>query len=81
MPLLEVRKSCRLVPLNNVILDDVAMLGECCPPGRDSSLNLLVLVFVIFRHHLCLRLVHLHTLISTFFQLIPVAFVLVDVVY
>ena len=22
------------------------MLGECCPPGRDSSLNLLVSVFV-----------------------------------
>ena len=22
------------------------MLGECCPSGRDSSLNLLVLVFV-----------------------------------
>ena len=22
------------------------MLGECCPSGRDSSLNLLVLIFV-----------------------------------
>ena len=30
----------------NVTLEDVAMLGECCPSGRDSSLNLLVLVFV-----------------------------------
>ena len=24
---------------------NVAVLGECCPPGRDSSLNLLVLAF------------------------------------
>ena len=26
--------------------EDAAVLGECCPPGRDSSLNLLVLIFV-----------------------------------
>ena len=31
---------------SNVTLEDVAMLGECCPSGRDSYLNLLVLVFV-----------------------------------
>ena len=31
---------------SNVTLEDVAVLGECCPSGRDSSLNLLVLVFV-----------------------------------
>ena len=29
---------------SNVILEDVAVLGECCPCGRDSSMNLLVLV-------------------------------------
>ena len=28
---------------SNVILEDVAVLGECCPSGRDSSLNILVL--------------------------------------
>ena len=33
-----------LQPCSNV--DDVAVLGECCPSGRDSSLNLLFLVFV-----------------------------------
>ena len=32
---------------SNVTLKDVAVLGECCPPGRDSSLNLMVLVFVL----------------------------------
>ena len=31
---------------SNVTLEDVAVLGECCPSGHDSSLNLLVLVFV-----------------------------------
>ena len=31
---------------SNVTLEDVTVLGECCPFGRDSSLNLLVLVFV-----------------------------------
>ena len=31
---------------SNVTLEDVAVLGECCPPSHDSSLNLLVLVFV-----------------------------------
>ena len=29
-----------------VTLEDVAVLGECCPSGHDSFLNLLVLVFV-----------------------------------
>ena len=77
----------------NVTLEDVAVLGECCPSGRDSSLNRLVLIFVscaaslsqvdvafkvldlsvadiywcvVFDHHLCLRLVHLQTLVFTF---------------
>ena len=31
---------------SNVTLEDVAVLGECCQTGRDSSLNLLVLVDV-----------------------------------
>ena len=31
----------------NVTLEDVVVLGECCPSGRDSSLNFLVLVFVL----------------------------------
>ena len=31
---------------SNVTLEDVAVLDECCPPGRGSSLNLLVLIFV-----------------------------------
>ena len=32
---------------SNVALEDVAVLGECCTfHDRDSSLNLLVLVFV-----------------------------------
>ena len=31
---------------SNVTLEDVAVLGECCPSSRDSSLNILVLVFV-----------------------------------
>ena len=77
----------------NVTIEDGAVLGECCPSGRDSSLNLFVFVFVsgavslsqideafnvldlsvvdvywcvIFHHHLCLRFVHLQTIISTF---------------
>jgi len=29
-----------------IILEDVAVLGECCPAGRDPSLNLLILTFV-----------------------------------
>ena len=39
--------SCRYVvdlrACSNVTVQDVAVLGECCAPGRDSSLNLLVL--------------------------------------
>ena len=31
---------------SSVTLEDAAVLGECCPTSRDSSLNLLVLVFV-----------------------------------
>ena len=31
---------------SNVTFEDVAVLGKCRPSGRDSSLNLLVLVFV-----------------------------------
>ena len=31
---------------SNVTLEDVALLSECCPSGYDSSLNLIVLVFV-----------------------------------
>ena len=78
----------------NVTYEDVAVLGECCLSGCDSSLNLLVLfcfisvavslsqvdvafnvldlsvvdIFwcVCFHHHLCLRLLHLQTLIVTF---------------
>ena len=30
---------------SSVTLEDVAVLGECCPSGRDS-LNLIVLVFI-----------------------------------
>ena len=44
-------KYARVVDLSlqacpSVTIEDVAVLGECCPSGRDSSLNLLVLVFV-----------------------------------
>ena len=48
MSLLEVRMNCRLVlqACSNVTLEDGAVLGECCPSARDSSLNLFVLVFV-----------------------------------
>ena len=31
---------------SNVSLEYVAVLGECCPSGRDSSLDLFVLVFI-----------------------------------
>ena len=31
---------------SNVTLEDVAVLVECCPSGRDSSLNLLVVAVV-----------------------------------
>ena len=31
---------------SNISLEYVAVLCECCPSGRDSSFNLLVLVFV-----------------------------------
>ena len=31
---------------SNVILEYVAVLGECCPTGRDPSLNLLIMAFV-----------------------------------
>ena len=31
---------------SNVTLEEVAVLGECCPSGRDLSLNLLVFVFI-----------------------------------
>ena len=31
---------------SSVTLEDVAVLGECCPSGRDSYLNRLVFVFV-----------------------------------
>ena len=39
--------NCRLVSSSsNVTLDDVAVITGCCPSSRDSSLDLLVLVFV-----------------------------------
>ena len=31
---------------SNVTLENVAVLGECCPAGRDSSLNRFVLVYI-----------------------------------
>ena len=31
---------------SNGTLEDVAVVGECCPSGHESSLNLLVLIFV-----------------------------------
>ena len=31
---------------SNVTLEDVAVLGKCCPSGGNSSVNLLLLVFV-----------------------------------
>ena len=31
---------------SNVTLEDVSVLGECCPSSPDSYLNLLVLVFI-----------------------------------
>ena len=35
-----------LLACSSVTLEYVAVLDDCCPPGRDSSLNFLVLVFV-----------------------------------
>ena len=59
MSLLEVCMSCRLVSSSifNIILEDVAVLGEYCTSGGGSSLNLLVLVFVsgtVYIHVLCI---------------------------
>ena len=67
---------------SSITFDDIAVLDECWPSGRDSSLNIIILVFVSgavylsqvdvafkvcrFHHHLCLRLVFLQTLIVTF---------------
>ena len=44
-------KYARVVDLSlqaypNITLEHGAVFGECCPSGRDSSFNLLVLVFV-----------------------------------
>ena len=66
----------------SVTLDDVVVLGESCQSGRDTSLNLLVLVYVsgavsqsqadeaywyvVNHYHQCLRIFHLQTLIFTF---------------
>jgi len=36
---------------SNITLEDVTVLGECCPSGRDSSLNLFFLVFVSGAFH------------------------------
>ena len=45
----EVRMCCRCVPSSMFqcfTLEDIAVLGECCPSGRDSSVNhLLVMDF------------------------------------
>ena len=88
-----------------VTLEDVAVLGECCPSGRDSSLNLLVFIFVsgavsLSRVALVFNVLDLSvvdicnyssSLLSSscsssdpgfhIHQLIPVAFVVVHVVY
>ena len=40
------RDGLSLQVCSNVTFEDVAVLGECCPSGRDSSLNLLDLPFV-----------------------------------
>ena len=45
MQSLEVRLSCRRVSSSR-FLEDVAVLGECCSSSRDSSLKLIILVFV-----------------------------------
>ena len=95
MSLLEVCMSCRFVSSSMFQCYPCICrgAGECCPSGRNSSLNLIVLdsvsgavslshVYVAlnvldlsvvdiywcvgFHHHLCLRLVHLQTLIVTF---------------
>ena len=43
MSLLDVHMSYKLVfqASSNVTLEYVAVLGECCPSSRDSSLNFL----------------------------------------
>ena len=48
MSLLEVAwvVNVSLQACSSVTLEDVAVLGECCPSGRDSLLNLLVLFFL-----------------------------------
>ena len=54
---------------SNVTLDDVAVLGESCPYGRDLSLNLLVLVYVsgavsdyaLMKQNYIYTLAHTHT--------------------
>ena len=104
-------KYARVVDLSletcsNITLEDVALLGECCPSGRDSSLNLLVLVFVsgavslskVAFNILDLSVIDIYfgvsfpsfPLSSTcsssgadfhFYQLIPVAFVVIHVMY
>ena len=93
---------------SSVTSEDVAVLGECCPPVRDSCLNILILVFLwccisvpgrcsfqrsrfeYCRNILVCRRFPLSPLSSTcstsdtgihFHQLIPVAFVVVHVVY
>ena len=40
------RMSLLKVRMFHVTLEDVAILGECCPSGHGSSLDLIVLVFV-----------------------------------
>ena len=76
---------------SNVTPEDVAVFGECCPYGCDSSLNLNVLCCIFvpgrcsvqrsrteccyiywcvgFRQQLCLRLIHIQTLIFTFMSI------------
>ena len=39
-------KDLSLLACSNVTLEDVVVLGECCPSGRDSSLNLHVFVSI-----------------------------------
>ncbi len=50
MSLLEGRMNCSIVSTSrsNVTREEVAVLGKCCPSGRDSYLNLLVLVFCLW---------------------------------
>ena len=55
--LMEVRTSCRLVSSNMFqnYVGDAAVLGECFPPGCDSSLNFLVLFVLSLLLYLCPR--------------------------